>query len=357
MLIATLLATAHLAVALPQSQSAPVPPANVAHDAGNETSAEDDMSVEVVAGELVIQSSFFETLSEEEMREYPQRMRPSLGLPENVYLYPDANHRFHSFRWDGGDVDAVRARLKNFIRFERNSRELENVRIMQQTATLDFKGGRLSDYIDSLVRHFALPAPVFDPPELRTAMMPAVQLNRLDLASAFALPGSLSLLDESKSTVRIRVTWVGPGSSGMPGRVPTDKPLADYRQSVCIISRVVEKNAATPIVNRRAVFNLVGEHGALPAAELRMIMEAIQVAIDLDGRSSTFKAKYHEPSGLLIVQGTADELDLAAQVVRAKLPQSRVELPGDIATDATDASRPNDGQSAGVPSAPRRTKP
>ena len=68
MLIATLLTAAHLAFAVPQSQSAPVPPTNGAHDAGKEASTEDDVSVEVVAGELVLQASFFETLTDEELK-------------------------------------------------------------------------------------------------------------------------------------------------------------------------------------------------------------------------------------------------------------------------------------------------
>jgi hypothetical protein len=57
------------------------------------------------------------------------------------------------------------------------------------------------------------------------------------------------------------------------------------------------------------------------------------VAIDFDRRSTTFKAKYHKPSGLLIVQGTDEELGVAARVVRAKLPESRIELPPGIAGD------------------------
>lgn len=336
MLIATLLTSASIAFAHPQTQAHPAsaPPASASPAAGDQAPEQDASSVELVAGELVIQSVFFETLTDQELTEFTQRLHRSLSLPEKVFLYPDADHRFHTFRWEEGDLEPLRKRLKDVLHFERNSRELEHARLMRQTATLDFKGGTLGSYIDSLVQHFALPTPVFDPPELRAAVMPAVQLNRLDLASAFALPGSLSLMDESKSTVRIRVMWVGPGSSGIVARAPTDRPLDDYRQSVCIISRVVDKSANGPAESRRAIINLMGEKGQVTSSELRMIMEAIQVAIDFDGRSPTFKAKYHEPSGLLIVQGTNDELGVAAQVVRAKLPQSRIELPGGTAGES-----------------------
>ncbi|MDZ4754025.1 MAG: sigma-70 family RNA polymerase sigma factor [Phycisphaerae bacterium] len=68
--------------------------------------------------------------------------------------------------------------------------------------------------------------------------------------------------------------------------------------------------------------------GKLIAPEnLDALLDVIGAAINLDGDSSTFRAKYHAPSGLLIVRGTKDELELAAQIVRSKVPYAQVQLP------------------------------
>ncbi len=262
------------------------------------------------------------------------RLRRRLHLPEGTLLAWWPDQTFRTLYWKGDQVEPLRKTFREFAAGESIMREMELQKTLRLTATLDFKGGTLGSYIDALVQHFALPKPVFDPPELRNVTMPAVQLNRLDLASAFSLPASLSLLDESKNPIRVRTAWVGPGADPSPSSVQgprSDKPLSDYRQSVCIVARVADKSLPSNPETHRAVFNLIGEKGALSAGQLRTIMEAIQMAIDMDGHSSTFKAKFHEPSGLLILQGTDEELGVAAQVVRAKLPQARIELPGAIA--------------------------
>ncbi|MFO0829001.1 MAG: hypothetical protein U0572_12750 [Phycisphaerales bacterium] len=324
-LIRTLIVTTSfavpLAVAYADDQSPPAASTPADADAG---------SVEYIDGELVFKAPLFTALGDEELADFLERFRKQMRLPEGVFIYPDADRRLHTYRWDGSDPAPLRQRLKEVLHFERNSRELERAKEARLTATIDFPGGTLGNYVDALVQHFGLPKPVFDPPELRNARMPSVQLNRLDLASAFGLPGNLALRDESNRPIRVRTAWVGPGAAPFPG--PTiyarsDKPLADYRQSVCIISRVADKNLPSAPESSRAVFNLISEKGSITPDELRTVMDAIQVAIDLDERSTTFKAKFHEPSGLLIVRGTSDELGVAAQVVRAKLPKSRIELP------------------------------
>lgn len=81
---------------------------------------------------------------------------------------------------------------------------------------------------------------------------------------------------------------------------------------------------APPPVTRRLVVELGGRKATATAAQVQAVLDAISVAIEMDGESSTYRAKYHEPSGLLILRGTQDELGVAAQVFETKVPELKV---------------------------------
>jgi hypothetical protein len=352
MLIAPFLLVATLAFACPQSPTPNDPPAEESPDAHTEEAPRrvETGSIDVVDGELVLDAEFFRTLSDRERESYPERLRSMLGLSQEVYLFPDPEGRIRSLRWAGGDVGELRTRLEKVLRVEWNQRELEHAKLMRRTITLDFKGGSLGSYIDALVAHFGLPKPLFDPPELRSATMPAVQLNRLDPASAFALPGSVTISDGSKSPLRVKTEWIGPAATLRGGtRSITEFPIEQFRESVCIIRRVDTASSADQSPNQRVVINLSISTDRDFNEQLNIIVAAMQVAVDLDGRSTTFKARFHEPSRLLIVQGTADEIETAAQIVRAKHPHSRIEMPRQSAPEPAEQSKPPRSESSGRP--------
>jgi hypothetical protein len=352
MLIAPFLLVATLAFACPQSPTPNDPPAEESPDAHTEEAPRrvETGSIDVVDGEMVLDAEFFRTLSDRERESYPERLRSMLGLSQEVYLFPDPEGRIRSLRWAGGDVGELRTRLEEVLRLEWNQRELEHAKLMRRTITLDFKGGSLGSYIDALVAHFGLPKPLFDPPELRSATMPAVQLNRLDLGSAFALPGSVTISDGSKSPLRVKTEWIGPGANFRGGtRSITEFPIEQFRESVCIIRRVDTAASADQSPNQRVVINLSISTDKDFGEQLNIIVAAMQVAVDLDGRSPTFKARFHEPSRLLIVQGTTDEIETAAQIVRAKHPQSRIEMPRQSAPEPAEQSKPPRSESSGRP--------
>ena len=343
MLIAPFLLVATLAFACPQSPTPNDPPAEESPDAIEEEAPRvvETGSITEVGGQLVIDTELYRTMSDTELELYPDLLRRELGLPDGVFLYSDSDGRIRSFRWEGGDLDPLRSRLADVLRFEWSQREFENAKLMRRTITLDFKGGTLGSYIDALVGHFGLPKPLFDPPELRSATMPAVQLNRLDLGSAFALPGSVTISDGSKSPLRVKTEWIGSGAAFRGGtRSTTDFPIEQFRQAVCIIRRVDGSASANQLPNQRVVINLSISTDKDFGEQLNIIVAAMQVAVDLDGRSTTFKAKFHEPSRLLIVQGTPDEIETAAQIVRAKFPNSLIEMPSRPASQPTEQPTP-----------------
>jgi len=58
----------------------------------------------------------------------------------------------------------------------------------------------------------------------------------------------------------------------------------------------------------------------LPKEEVQRVLDAVTIAVELDGSSPAFRAKYHEGSRLLIVRGSSAERDLVRQVFRARVP-------------------------------------
>lgn len=195
-------------------------------------------------------------------------------------------------------------------------RALERSRI-----TLDFPGGTVEEYIRAVGAKPKLPAPTFVSKDIAELRVRPVQLRELEFRKALQLLGKLAPTNEVGQAVPLETSWIGDMTSGAED---LGNSLELYQRALLIVGPVDRKQSGA-VITRRAAFALGEESISKPA--LATLFDAIGVATNMDGKSKTFKAQYHEPSGLLIVRGTRDELGVVAQIVKAKFPKARTELP------------------------------
>jgi hypothetical protein len=228
-----------------------------------------------------------------------------------------AEHQVVLLRGKDGrsNLEAVRQELLGQERNWKYERAYEQSRV-----TLDFPGGTVEEYVRAIGAKPKLPGPIFVSRELAQLRMRPIELRGLEFRKALALLSKLPPTNDAGQAVPLEASWVGEVA---PASDAAQK-LEDYRRAILIVAPV-ESAARKSDATRRAAFALGEESISKPA--LTTLFDAIAVATNMDGESKTFKAQYHEPSGLLIVRGTRDELGVVAQIVKAKFPKARTELP------------------------------
>jgi len=191
--------------------------------------------------------------------------------------------------------------------------------------SLDFPGGTLADYLQLVAKagefdNFLIQ----DPARTKQVPMPPVKLRNVDLRTAVRLvgpvhiqssygPGGAFTLSDGTKVV-VTVNWFGPAVNQQSD---PEEDRRNVSRSVCAVA--IENMESPSTQSTRAVFDLSAMK-ELPKEEVQRVLDAVTIAVELDGSSPTFRAKYHEGSQLLIVRGTPDELDLVRQVFRARVP-------------------------------------
>ncbi len=186
--------------------------------------------------------------------------------------------------------------------------------------TIQFPGGTVGEFVEAISVQPKLPKPIFASSYVSNLRMRPVELNGLDIRNALRLLSKLPPTNFEGVPVPLSATFLGAeNASSDPGDA-----LPLLQRSTLIIGP--ENYApASQAPTRRAAFWLGRD--AVGEDALKVLFDAIKVAVDFDEESKTFKAKYHEASRLLIVRGTFDELGVVGQVVKAQFPTARVELP------------------------------
>lgn len=219
---------------------------------------------------------------------------------------------------------------------------------------VDFPGGSVFDYLRLIGRSAGFDGFVFrDEALLRELTLPAVTLRGSDLQTAVQIVTTLGYRLTDGREASVSATWIGPATIINRQVHPQPDPafLADaLRRSVCLIFPAASdpsRRGQSPI--SKTVFDLSGM-GAVDPDEVQRLLDAIAIAIELDGDSPTFFAKFHEPSALLIVRGTQGELNVAREIVRLRVPNHKE-------TAAPAPEQPESDAPPSEPAAPGRARP
>lgn len=223
------------------------------------------------------------------------------------------------------NVEKAGAHVKQIIADEKKWREMDERLEAESTVTIDFSGGTVEEFVNAVIGKFNFVPPIYQDESYRKLTMRPVKTRLLDLSSALNLLSRVPPTDSNGASVPLRASFGGRDPQPLAGR--SNESLAlQLARAVMVIDRAepVKVDAATA---RRAAFSLGDES---PKRELLdATLDVLSVAINLDGTSKTFRAKFHAPSNILIVQGTPDELAVAGQIVKARFPKAKVELPSE----------------------------
>jgi hypothetical protein len=196
--------------------------------------------------------------------------------------------------------------------------------------SLDFPGGSMLDYIKAVSDGSGFEGTIIqEPSTLAELKLPAVKLRGATLRTALEIMSRAGSGSLRSRNLNLRVNWI-------PDQRYAD-PEEDNRwamKSACVISvEAIGNNGQAT----RTVFDL-SAMDATTKADVQTVLDAITVAIEMNGESTTFAAKYHEPSRILIVRGTPEELSLVREVLRIRAPEATVQKEEAVKVDAASPS-------------------
>ncbi|MDZ4753348.1 MAG: hypothetical protein SGJ11_02490 [Phycisphaerae bacterium] len=226
-------------------------------------------------------------------------------------------------RGQQAEVEKAQQWLAQALANETNRDSAKHAELEARTVSAKFPGGSVEEFVDAVLGKFGFVPPIYQSEELRSLRMRPVEMKLMSISDALSLLSRVPPQDKNGEPVRLIARW----SDVSPGILPRPSPealLELYERQVLVINRE-SSNAESDGDVRRAAFTLGDE--TVPKEALDVMLDAVALATNLDGASTTFRAKFHAPTNLLIVRGTFDELGVVAQIVKGKFPNARVELP------------------------------
>jgi len=190
---------------------------------------------------------------------------------------------------------------------------------------INFRGGSALAYLEAIGAAAKFEGFVIHQREMLAELtLPVVTLRGADVATAVEVltHSRYDLPDGAIAAVEAR--WVGPAGELQDKSFGPSHSEADLiARSACIITVETDRRSVPKVVVVRAVrtvFDLSPLEGA-NTADIQTLLDAVTIAIEMDGTSPSFQAKYHEPSHLLIVRGTPDEMTLVREIIAVRVPR------------------------------------
>ncbi|MBL9150232.1 MAG: hypothetical protein JNM94_16205 [Phycisphaerae bacterium] len=218
--------------------------------------------------------------------------------------------------------------------------------------SLDFKGGSVLDYLKQLGAATGFDGFVIREPALLEQIdMPPVTLRGTDLETAIK---SITSSDRTEyrairlrdgRLARVTLEWLVPDGStpNRPSPLNAEEYAAALRRGLVVVAVVPWTEKQVPTT--RTVFDLSRVPNA-DKAFVQSLLDAISLAVELDGESPSFRAKYHEPSRILIVRGTDAEIALVREIIQLRVPSakshdSEIPKPDPVSAPTTPAATPS----------------
>ncbi len=210
---------------------------------------------------------------------------------------------------------------------------------------VDFPGGTLRDYLQSLQKASGYRNVVVSQEELYAVPLPAIALSSVTPHAA------VRVLESMPFTIGSTRGWV---------RLQQITQMRGEEQPVFVAT--LEKESTPGGAKRQPVITRVFDLSTLQKYEpeqLKALLEAIGVGIELVGQSNEFATKFHPGSGLFFVKGTPSDIDVVEQAIETKVGRRAPTQPTptpDAPSSPAPTSTPAGNQKTPTPTPPPTTK-
>ena len=212
-------------------------------------------------------------------------------------------------------------------RAENEKREREQAALEQQahlaknSITIDFPGGTVGEYLDLVRKVSSFDNIVIGNEGIKSLKMPAVRVKRVTGTAAVILLQSLRF-------------GAGANPTGLSiEHVPGDPSgVGIEADSVIVIDMIVGEQVQTERQRvATEVFDL-SDYAKRDPKTLEQLLDAVRVAVEMQGKDSDLKLSLHEGTGLLFVRGNGNDIEMASRTIRTFA--SRTTSPGGVGAAA-----------------------
>ncbi|MBL9148007.1 MAG: hypothetical protein JNM94_04870 [Phycisphaerae bacterium] len=221
------------------------------------------------------------------------------------------------------DVEAMKVKLQDALAKSDEWKKARQAEIDEETVTLQFPGGTVEGYVTAVLEKFGVASPIYADDAIRTLHVGPIELRRVDLEAALRVLTRAAPTDNDGTPIPLQLSFDDDRGSWARSNLALASMNERIARSVIVIKRSDSDVGAASGV-RRAAFVL--GRSPIERARLDPALDAVALAVNWNGASPTFRAKFHAPSNVLILQGTPDELALAAQIVKGTFPDAHVDM-------------------------------
>lgn len=200
------------------------------------------------------------------------------------------------------EEDRMRAEAAHREKMEEERRAEEEKKFM----SIDYMGGTVGEYLDAVSKAGGVTNIVIGTDSISALRMPAVKVKRVTGTAAVLLLQSLRFTSgANEASLHVELVSGDPDGVGASADsvmvidyVPGTAPRAD--------------SAGT----RVEVFDL-SAYQRHDAPMVTQIMDALKVAVSMQGVNRDFKLSLHEGTGLLFARGNSDDLEIVARTLQS----------------------------------------
>jgi hypothetical protein len=203
-------------------------------------------------------------------------------------------------KWATDQASADEARLRR----EDEARE-QRERLAKDSIAIDFPGGTVGEYLDLVRKVSGFDNIVIGNENIKALGMPAVRVKRVTGTAAVILLQSL------------RFSLGGNPTGLSVEHLPGDPSGIGIEADPVIVIDLIEGVHAEPERQRigTEVFDL-SDYAKHEPKTLEQLLDAVRVAVEMQGKSSDFRLSLHEGTGLLFVRGNVSDIEMSSRTIR-----------------------------------------
>lgn len=182
----------------------------------------------------------------------------------------------------------------------------------RRSVIIEFAGGTVGSYIDLVRKATSFDNVIVASEGITKLEMPSVQLKRVTPTAAIMLLQSM------------RFSTAGQNVALKVDMVPGDPSGEGIEAEPVLVIDLASPGSTRAITQpmQTEVFDLAVYQKVEPE-RLKQLLEAISIATEMSGKKDGFQMKLHEGTGLLLVRGSPEDLEIVFRTVRAFTGQSK----------------------------------
>jgi hypothetical protein len=207
---------------------------------------------------------------------------------------------------------AARERLRDEEVLAANRAEQQAMLNARRSVVIEFAGGTVGSYIELVRKATSFENVIVASEGIMKLDMPSVQLKRVTPTAAIMLLQSMRFASGGQS-VALKVDMV-----------PGDPSGEGIESEPVLVIDLASPGSARAITQpmQTEVFDLAVYQKVEPE-RLKQLLEAISIATEMSGKKDGFQMRLHEGTGLLLVRGSPEDLEIVFRTVRAFTGQSK----------------------------------